>query len=635
VIRRYALAPLQSLALVGLALVGLVTAFMAVIGLMLVLVGLLPLYETAVRASRWLANLGRRSASAWSRIPIDAEYIPEPERPQRRQDGWYQLDNQLYKRPTVPTYLLRAKWLTQSTNARDWWWLVLTPVIVGPLVALPPALFAVGWALVLWGRWPLIVAVPAALSLALLGFLIGPAMLRVHALWSKEMLRPLKTSWWHTSGIGGWAARRYNATWHVGGLAGLALGALLFLLLQVLATLVSWGLLLPWAATVSRPYLEYYRRKANEWAGADLSNPYRPVPEPPAPDEHGQFRAGRTLYSDQAAAARMQRYGWVWRDPATWRDLMWMATSPVISALALVPAALVSVGLFGLVSQPLWWWPWALPAWLVTGEWVTPWYIALSPLVGLVVAVPGLLLALPMLRVRVWCDRLLLRPTRSSTLDERVQRLTQTRADAVDVQAAELRRIERDLHDGAQARLVAMGLNLATIEELIDHDPRAARELLAKARESSTTALAELRDLVRGIHPPVLAERGLADAVRAVALDSPLPVTVMVDMAGRPPAPVESAAYFAVNELLANATRHAGAKRVDIGISHRDGVLTATVTDDGRGGADPILGGGLEGIRRRLGTFDGVLALQSPPGGPTVATLEIPCALSSPRTSIS
>jgi len=635
VIRRYALAPLRSLALLVLALVGLVAAFLSVIGVMLVLVGLLPFYEAAVRVSRWLARLGRRSASAWSGVPIDAEYVPQPERPQRRQDGWYQHDNQLYKGPTVPTYLLRAKWLSQSTNQRDWWWLVLTPVIVGPVVAMPPTLVGVGAGLVLWGRWSPFVSAPAGLFLVLLGFLIGPAMLRVHALWSKEMLRPLRTSWWHTSGVGGWAARRYNATWYVGGLAGLSVGALLFLLLQLLATLVSWGLLLPWAASVSRPYLEYYRRRANEWAGADLSNPYRPLPEPPSPDEHGQFRAGHTLYSDQAAAARMQRYGWVWRDPATWRDMLWMATSPVVAVLGLVPVALVSVGLFGLVSQPLWWWPWALPAWLVTGEWVTPWYIALSPVLGLVLAVPGLLLAPPMLRLRVWWDRLLLRPTRSSTLDQRVRRLTETRADAVDVQAAELRRIERDLHDGAQARLVAMGLSLATIEELIEHDPQAARELLVKARESSATALAELRDLVRGIHPPVLAERGLADAVRAVALDTPLPVTVTVDMAGRPPAPVESAAYFAVNELLANAIRHAGAKRVDIGMSHRDGVLITTVTDDGCGGADPSRGGGLEGIRRRLGTFDGVLALQSPAGGPTVATLEIPCALSSPRTSIS
>jgi signal transduction histidine kinase len=328
-----------------------------------------------------------------------------------------------------------------------------------------------------------------------------------------------------------------------------------------------------------------------------------------------------------------------------------MVASQPFALLGTIPAALVSFGFFGLVWQPLWWASWAVPIGLATGAWVTPWYFWyavtyvvpslaavpgwLSPVVGLIVAFVGLLLALPMLRVRTWWDRLLLNPTQANLLAQRVLRLTETRSDAVDVQAAELRRIERDLHDGAQARLVAVGLSLATIERLMEQDPAAARALLAQARESSATALTELRDLVRGIHPPVLAERGLADAVRAVALDSPIPVSVTVDLAGRPAPPVESAAYFAVNELLANAIRHADARRIDIDICHRDGMLTIGVTDDGGGGADPARGSGLDGIRRRLGTFDGVLVLRSRRGGPTVATLEIPCALSSPRTSTS
>src|SRR5690606_20792708 len=141
-------------------------------------------------------------------------------------------------------------------------------------------------------------------------------------------------------------------------------------------------------------------------------------------------------------------------------------------------------------------------------------------------------------------------------------------------------------------------------------------KLLAQARETSATALTELRDLVRGIHPPVLAERGLGDAVRAVALDAPLPVEVTVDLSGRPAAPVESAAYFATVEALANAARHSGASRVAIDIRHADDVLRITVTDDGRGGADPARGTGLLGIKRRLGTFDGTLTIESPPGGP-------------------
>jgi signal transduction histidine kinase len=214
-----------------------------------------------------------------------------------------------------------------------------------------------------------------------------------------------------------------------------------------------------------------------------------------------------------------------------------------------------------------------------------------------------------------------------------VARLTETRSDAVDTQAAELRRIERDLHDGAQARLVAMGMNLGTVEQLLERDPAAARALLAETREASATALAELRSLVRGIHPPVLADRGLVDAVRALALDSALRVEVAADVPGRPELPVESAAYFAVAELLTNATKHAGAQRVWIDLQYERsggdrGRLRISVADNGRGGADPDAGSGLRGVERRIGTFDGTLGLSSPPGGPTVAILELPCVLS-------
>ncbi|MGH3417967.1 MAG: sensor histidine kinase, partial [Actinocrinis sp.] len=205
----------------------------------------------------------------------------------------------------------------------------------------------------------------------------------------------------------------------------------------------------------------------------------------------------------------------------------------------------------------------------------------------------------------------------------------------VDTSAAELRRIERDLHDGAQARLVAMGMNLSAAEALMDRQPDAAREMLVEARDASVKALVELRNLVRGIHPPVLADRGLADAVRALALDSALTVEVTADLPGRPQAPVESAAYFAASELLTNVAKHAHAQRVWVDLSYVHGMLRMTVTDDGRGGADPGAGTGLRGLERRIGTFDGMLTVTSPPGGPTVITLEIPCALSSPKTSSS
>jgi hypothetical protein len=190
-----------------------------------------------------------------------------------------------------------------------------------------------------------------------------------------------------------------------------------------------------------------------------------------------------------------------------------------------------------------------------------------------------------------------------------------------------MRRIERDLHDGTQARLVAIGMTLGAIEELVDKDPAAAKALLAKARDTSSDTLTELRRVIRGIHPPVLAERGLGDAVRALAMDSPMRVTVDVDLPHRPEAPVEAAAYFAVSELLSNAARHGDAASATVDISSNGPDLRITVTDDGMGGADPAKGSGLSGIERRLAAFDGVLALNSPPGGPTTVTMELPRAL--------
>jgi signal transduction histidine kinase len=214
----------------------------------------------------------------------------------------------------------------------------------------------------------------------------------------------------------------------------------------------------------------------------------------------------------------------------------------------------------------------------------------------------------------------------------RVQRLTETRGHAVDAAAAELRRIERDLHDGAQARLVALGMNLRAVERVLPGSPNAALALVAEARETSVRALTELRNLIRGICPPVLADRGLGHAVQALVLDTPLPTTLEIDLPGRPTPPVESACYFAIAEALANAVKHAGARSAQIRIRHSAGLLRIEVSDDGIGGADPALGTGLLGVERRLGTFDGILAVNSPPGGPTMVVMEVPCALSSPKT---
>jgi signal transduction histidine kinase len=231
--------------------------------------------------------------------------------------------------------------------------------------------------------------------------------------------------------------------------------------------------------------------------------------------------------------------------------------------------------------------------------------------------------------------RLLLRSAADLDLTARVARLTRSRADAVDTATMQLRRLERDLHDGAQARLVALGMSLRAAERMIPASPDAAAALVAEARETSLKVLDELRAIVRGICPPVLADRGLADAVRALALDTPLRTEVDIDLAGRPDLPIETACYFAVAEALTNVVKHAGANSITIRIEHRGGTLRITVVDDGVGGADPGHGSGLAGLERRLGTFDGVLAVSSPPGGPTIVAIEVPCALSLQKISIS
>ena len=355
------------------------------------------------------------------------------------------------------------------------------------------------------------------------------------------------------------------------------------------------------------------RMWAADWSGVTIPLPYRPEP-----DSRNVFR----------------RLGWLLSDPATWRDLLWLTLNiPIGFFLGLLPACLVVYGLEGVLVAP----------WLgmfINYGWGPFWWIQDWGVVGVVGSlVLGTALTAFSLPASTWIvrghalfTRSLLAPARTA-LAERVRELTETRSETVDASAAELRRIERDLHDGAQARLVALSMNIGLAEEMMKHDPQAAQELLAEARSASGQALTELRDLVRGIHPPVLAERGLEGAVRALALSLPLPVDVRIDLPGRADAPVESAAYFAVAEMLANTVKHSGASRAWVQIEHRNGRMQLIVGDDGAGGADPGSGSGMRGIERRLAAFDGTMAVTSPPGGPTIVTMEVPCVLSSPKTS--
>ncbi|MFD7712094.1 sensor histidine kinase [Streptomyces sp. NPDC059786] len=365
-----------------------------------------------------------------------------------------------------------------------------------------------------------------------------------------------------------------------------------------------------------RAYANGRRSLAAGWSEVRIPARYAPFPPGAGGGLIGQARRCRALL----------------RDPATWRDLRWLTVDTLAGAtVAVLVPGLLAEGVFGVLLALGLWEP-------VTGAIGTYWY-AFVPVAGQGTALLAAALGCVWITVALFTGPLLIRthfriarsqlaPAAERELTRRVEQLTETRRDAVDTSAAELRRIERDLHDGAQARLVAMGMDLGTIEALVEKDPAKARELLAQARRSSADALTELRDLVRGIHPPVLAERGLGDAVRALALRLPLEGEVTVELSGRADAPVESAAYFAVSEVLTNAVKHSGADRLWVDVHHADGMLRIAVTDNGGGGAVVGAGSGLAGVERRLGTFDGVLAVSSPAGGPTMVTMEIPCELS-------
>jgi signal transduction histidine kinase len=208
-------------------------------------------------------------------------------------------------------------------------------------------------------------------------------------------------------------------------------------------------------------------------------------------------------------------------------------------------------------------------------------------------------------------------------LAARVDELTRTRAGALDVQAAELRRIERDLHDGAQARLVALSMQLGRAEERLEDRPEVA-ELVRGARREASAAIGELRDLARGIAPPVLADRGLVAAVEALGQRAQIPVAVKASIQRRPVPVVETAAYFVVAEALTNAAKHAGGAPATVELADHGDRLVIEVRDEGPGGADAA-GSGLMGLRHRVAALDGSLSVDSPAGGGTSVRAELPC----------
>ncbi|MFC9397677.1 sensor domain-containing protein [Streptomyces sp. NPDC057027] len=298
-------------------------------------------------------------------------------------------------------------------------------------------------------------------------------------------------------------------------------------------------------------------------------------------------------------------------DPGTRQDLVWAAAQLLYGTVLWYLSLIV----------------WA-PALLVDGVWTglagrRP--VAL-PLIGRLAGLAA-----------DW-SRALLTPApsavRDAALAARVEQLTATRAGAIAAHGAELRRIERDLHDGAQARLVALSMRIGLARRAYESDPATARRLLDDAQTQAEEALAELRHVVRGIHPPILTDRGLTGAVRALAASSGLETAVAVTGLGdhaqdgpRAPAAVEAAAYFVVAEALTNAAKHSGAARASVSLTREPAALHVRVRDEGRGGAEAgeSGGSGLTGMRRRVAALDGTVRLTSPEGGPTVIEVELPC----------
>jgi len=307
-----------------------------------------------------------------------------------------------------------------------------------------------------------------------------------------------------------------------------------------------------------------------------------------------------------------------WLAAATWRQLGF-------HLLAIVTGVIGG----GLVAA-CWLAPVAAVAYLTTGR---PPAAAAATATA---AAAGLLLAAPWVarqvtRADAATARALLGPGRSEELAQRVESLARSRADVVAAADAERRRIERDLHDGAQQRLVSLAMNLGMARERFADAPEPVRRAITDAHDEAVLALSELREFIRGLHPAVLNDRGLDAALSGLAARAPLPVRLRVDVS-RPASPsVEAVAYFIVSEALTNVAKHAQATQAEVTVTRDGGVLRIAVTDDGSGGAAPAegddagAGTGLRGLGQRAAAVDGTLTIDSPPGGPTVIAAELPC----------
>lgn len=389
------------------------------------------------------------------------------------------------------------------------------------------------------------------------------------------------------------------------GTAALALFTVLVLVGVALLSLVGIGLLLLRPALGLLRWVADLERRRLEALGRPVQSPYGPLPT----QWQSVWRTFRT-------------------DPGVRRDLGWLPLHATLGlVLGLLPLELLSNAVQELTT-PAWWWllpsgetdilggflpveTWAMARWgVVTGlSWAIVWF-AVAPL---------------LLRWQTAPGRQLLAPHPEVDLSARVAHLTATRAAALDAHAVELRRIERALHDGAQNRLVAVAVLAGAARQALERDPASAGPLLARVQDGTETALAELRSVVRSILPPVLESRGLAGALTALAAESAVPTEVDAQVEPRAPLAVEAVAYFAVAEALTNVAKHSEAGRATVRVHRQGDLLVARVADDGVGGAVLRQGSGLAGIRDRVQAHDGSLTVDSPPDGPTLVEVVLPC----------
>lgn len=362
---------------------------------------------------------------------------------------------------------------------------------------------------------------------------------------------------------------------------------------------------LPEAVHPVRALADAERARLGKWHGEALPRPYRP-------SEGGRWRQGRAVL----------------RDPATWRDLVWLYVhgggGPLVGLFAVVlwPAVFTSV------TMPLYWWlmPMSPTAMLIE---VRSWPQALTlPFAQAITYAAAVCWLLPLAeRAQVWFARSLLRPTARTWREQRIEQLAQSRTEALESHGAELRRIERDLHDGVQSQLVSVAVRLGLLERALSAESATALPLLQEARTTIEDSMSNLRGVIRGIYPPILADRGLQGAVQALAGGQRVPVAVRVrwDNVPRLAAPVETAVYFVVAESLTNVAKHSTADHAEVTLERDMTQVRVVVSDNGQGGVEQTDGTGLTGIQRRVAALDGSVHIVSPANEGTTIEVLLPC----------